>query len=166
MSYVSSCCSSYPHSAVYPDDLDKHWTAQPIWRLYGTGKLHKNKAWFHLMSELQVTVLLLFISGCQCVPAWLPEQYGLRLETAQLHGGRSRGEYTPGGTQPPGLLWWITEELFLIVDSKRTERHCCAHNMPAWGRLTACLHTSDNLDWHIKCSHLRTEDWKKKTKTL
>lgn len=55
------------------------------------------------MSEW-VILLFLFISGSHCVPAWLPEQYGLRMEAAQLHSGRPWGEYTPGGLQALGLL--------------------------------------------------------------
>ncbi len=163
MSYASSCCSSCPHLAVYPDDLDKRWTAQPIWRLYDTGKFQKNKARFRLMSELQVTVLLLFILGCQRVPARLPEQYGLRLATAQLHGGRSWGEYAPGGTNPPGLLWWITEVLVLIVDSKRTERHCCAAAQHAGPRETDCM-SAHFRQFTLKHKMFLFADWRWKEK--
>lgn len=79
-----------------------------------------------LISESHVILMFVFISGCQCVPARLPEQYGLRLETAQLHAGRSWGEYTASDTRTHGLLRWINADLSLIVDFKRIERHCFA----------------------------------------
>lgn len=142
-----------------------------------------NTAWFQmrewkflLLSEL-VIQLLLFISGCQCVTARLPEQYGLRLETAQLHGGRSWGEYTLGGTRPPGLLWWITEDPVLIVASKRIERHCCAAAQHAGLRKTDCMPAHFMTLWQLRLKHkmFLSMDWRwneieqkdeEKTKTL
>lgn len=119
--------SSCTHSAVYPDDLDKCWTTQPI--------------------------LVVCDTGCDSVPARLPEQYGLRLETAQLHGGRSWGEYTPDSTWPPGLLWWITEELLLSVDCKRTERHCHAVAQHTVLRKTDCMPAHFMTAWQFRLKH-------------
>lgn len=157
--------------------MDKHWK-QLIWPLYGTGKLQKKKAWFNmrtatflLMSEQQVIVLFLFcfFSGSRCVTARLPEQYGLRLETAQLHRCHSWGEYTPSGTGPPGLLWWVTEELALIVDSKHIERQCCAATTTYWPEedwLHACnkhymipAHFVTSLRISLKHKMLSYADW-------
>lgn len=59
-------------------------------------------------SEIRVLFLkcgFLFSPGSHGVAAGLPQQHGLRLETAQLHGGRPRGENPAGGGAPAlGLL--------------------------------------------------------------
>lgn len=161
---VSLCCSSLPHSTIYPDDLDKHWTTQPIWHLYDTGMFQQSKNQ-NIFCCLSWRFGYFLFTGRKCVFARLPEQHGLRLEATQLHGGRFWGEYTPCGTAALGLFWWITEKLILIADPKRSERHslCCRNDLLAWGSVTPWLHTSCiwmNVDWNI-WSHFWAKDERK-----
>lgn len=53
--------------------------------------------------------------GCHSFPARLPEQHGVRLETAELHRGHPRGKRTLAGVRPPGFLRPVTDRLVVIV---------------------------------------------------
>lgn len=59
--------------------------------------------------------LFLFTPGCHSFPPRLPEQHGVRLETAKLHRGHPRGKHPLAGVRPPGFLRPVTDRLVVIV---------------------------------------------------
>lgn len=66
------------------------------------------------MSEQQM-MRFLFTPGCHSFPPRLPEQHGVRLETAELHRGHPWGKHTFAGIRPPGFLRAVTDNLIVII---------------------------------------------------
>lgn len=68
----------------------------------------------YLMSERQM-MRFLFTPGCHSFLPRLPEQHGVRLETAELHRGHPWGKHTLAGIWPPGFLRPVTDNRVVII---------------------------------------------------
>lgn len=85
--------------------------------------------------------VFLLTPGCHSFPPRLPEQHGVCLETAQLHGRHPRGKHTLAGLRPPGFLRRVADKLM------RHERHCLA--------AAAYCRSDWLLVCHKLCTHFR-----------